>query len=49
MMKNLYCVICSKNRKFEKPKISYLLSKSKLNSIEVLISKVLIDSVISHD
>ena len=26
-----------------------LLGKSKLNSIEVLISKVLIDSVISHD
>ena len=26
-----------------------LLAKSKLNSIEVLISKVLIDSVISHD
>ena len=25
------------------------LAKSKLNSIEVLISKVLIDSVISHD
>ena len=26
-----------------------LLSKSKLNSIEVLISKALIDSVIGHD
>ena len=26
-----------------------LLAKSKLNSIEVLISKVFIDSVISHD
>ena len=26
-----------------------LLAKSKLNSIEVLISKALIDSVISHD
>ena len=26
-----------------------LLSKPKLNSIEVLISKILIDSVISHD
>ena len=26
-----------------------LLAKSKLNSIEVLISKVLVDSVISHD
>ena len=26
-----------------------MLAKSKLNSIEVLISKVLMDSVISHD
>ena len=26
-MKKLYCVICSKYRKFEKPKISYLLEK----------------------
>ena len=26
-----------------------LFAKSKLNSIEILISKVLIDSVISHD
>ena len=26
-----------------------LLAKSKLNSVEVLISKVLVDSVISHD
>ena len=26
-----------------------LLAKSKLNSVEVLISKTLIDSVISHD
>ena len=26
-----------------------LLAKSKLNSIEVLISKTLVDSVISHD
>ena len=26
-----------------------MLAKSKLNSIEVLISKVLVDSVISHD
>ena len=25
-MKKLYCVICGKYRKFEKPKISYLLS-----------------------
>ena len=64
-MKKLYCIICSKYRKFEKPKILYLLektlvlsiicskcknenekrfkkevllAKSKLNSIEVLIS-----------
>ena len=26
-MKKLYCVICSKYRIFEKPKISYLLEK----------------------
>ena len=26
-MKKLYCVICSKYRKFEKPKISYILKK----------------------
>ena len=26
-MKKLYCVICSKYRKFEKPKILYLLEK----------------------
>ena len=28
-MKILYCVICSKYRKFEKPKISYLWEKRK--------------------
>ena len=27
-MKILYCVICSKYRKFEEPKISYLLEKN---------------------
>ena len=27
-MKKLCCVICSKYRKFEKPKISYLLQKA---------------------
>ena len=27
-MKKLYCVNCSKNRRFEKPKISYLLVKT---------------------
>ena len=32
-MKNLYCVICGKNRKFEKPKISYLLEKTLVLSI----------------
>ena len=26
-VKKLYCVICGKYRKFEKPKISYLLEK----------------------
>ena len=32
-MKNLYCVICSKYRKFEKLKISYLLEKTLVLSI----------------
>ena len=32
-MKKLYCVICSKCRKFEKPKISYLLEKALVLSI----------------
>ena len=27
-MKKLYCVICCKYRKFEKPKISYLLENT---------------------
>ena len=27
-MKKLYCIICGKHRKFEKPKISYLLEKT---------------------
>ena len=27
-MKKLYCIICGKYRKFEKPKISYLLEKT---------------------
>ena len=27
-MKKVYCVICGKYRKFEKPKISYLLEKT---------------------
>ena len=32
-MKNLYCVICGKHRKFEKPKISYPLQKTLVLSI----------------
>ena len=32
-MKILYCVICGKYRKFEKPKISYLLEKTLVLSI----------------
>ena len=27
-MKKLYCVLCGKYRKFEKPKISYVLEKT---------------------
>ena len=32
-MKKLYCVICSKYQKIEKPKISYLLEKTIVLSI----------------
>ena len=32
-MKKLYCVVCGKYRKFEKPKISYLLEKALVFSI----------------
>ena len=32
-MKKLYCVICSKYRELEKPKISYLLEKTLAVSI----------------
>ena len=32
-MKNLYCAICGKYRKSEKPKISYLLEKTLVLSI----------------
>ena len=32
-MKKLYCVNCSKYRKFEKPKMSYLLEKTLVLSI----------------
>ena len=32
-MKKTYCVICSKYRKFEKSKISYLLEKTLVLSI----------------
>ena len=32
-MKKLYCIICSKYRKFGKPKISYLLEKKLILSI----------------
>ena len=33
MKKKLYCVICGKYRKFEKPKISYILEKTLVLSI----------------
>ena len=32
-MKKLYCVICGKYKKFEKPKMSYLLEKTLILSI----------------
>ena len=47
-MFNSYRKSIIKKKKKEHDKI-VLLAKSKLNSIEVLISKALIDSVISHD
>ena len=43
-----YKSIIKRKKKMKYDKI-VLLAKSKLNSIEVLISKVLIDSVVSHD
>ena len=33
MIKKLDCVICSKYRKIEKPKMSYLIKKKKIPSI----------------
>ena len=33
-MKKLYCVICGKYRKFEKPEISYILEKTLVLSIK---------------
>ena len=45
-IKKYKSIIKKKRRKLDK---TILLAKSKLNSIEVLISKALIDSVISHD
>ena len=32
-MKKLYCIICGKYRKFEKPKVSFLLEKTLVLSI----------------
>ena len=32
MIRKLYCVICSKNRTFEKPKLSYLIEKTQVVS-----------------
>ena len=50
------CTITAGNKKYnsiikqkKKPDKMVLLAKSKLNSIETLISKALINSVISHD
>ena len=31
-MKKLYCVICTKHKKFERPKISYFLEKNNSSS-----------------
>ena len=45
-IKKCKSIIKKKKKKHDKIKV---LAKSKLNSLEVLISKALIDSVISHD
>ena len=45
---NIYAIAAGKKKK-KKPDKIVLLSKSKLDSIEVLTSKALIDSNISHD
>ena len=37
-MKKLYCVICSKYRKFGKPKISCLLEKTLVNFLLFVLS-----------
>ena len=36
-MKKLYCVICGEYRKFEKPKISYILEK--ILALSIICSK----------
>ena len=49
-MKNVHCVICSKNRKFEKPKISYVLEKIFLLSIIWLVSvKIKIKNIFKEE
>ena len=40
-MKKLYCVICGNYRKFEKPKISYLLGK--VSALSIICSKCKIE------
>ena len=38
-MKKMYCVICDKCRKFEKPKISYISEKTLVLSLSIICSK----------
>ena len=38
-MKNLYCIICGKYRKFERPKISYFLEFSLSFAVSVRMKK----------
>ena len=45
IVESLKCILKKKKMKHDK---IVLLAKSKLNSIEVLISRTLIDSLISH-
>ena len=38
-MKKLYCVICGKYKKFEKPKIPYILEKTFAVSVKIKTKK----------
>ena len=39
-MKKIYCVVCGKYRKFEKPKTSYILEETLVLSIIIVSAKM---------